>query len=66
MLTDELKQTRNMLQHLQDSLVQDDRSQLEVMNYISSRGPKLPKILCEFSSNISRFQGKISAYISIF
>lgn len=29
-LTDELEQTRNMLQHLQDSLVQDDRPQLKV------------------------------------
>lgn len=32
---DELDQTRNMLQHLQDSLVQDDKSQLEVANCIS-------------------------------
>lgn len=31
----ELDQTRNMLQHLQDSLVQDDKSQLEVVNCIS-------------------------------
>ena len=37
MLTDELDQTRNMLQHLQDSLIEDDKSQLEVVNCISLR-----------------------------
>lgn len=33
MLTDELEQTQNMLQHLQDSLVQDDGSQMKVVHY---------------------------------
>lgn len=31
-LTDELEQTRNMLQNLQDSLVQDDGLQLKVVH----------------------------------
>ena len=34
MLTNELEQTRNMLQHLQDSLVQDDGSQLKVVHFV--------------------------------
>lgn len=36
-LTDELEKTRNMLQHLQDSLVQDDGQQLKVLFCLSTQ-----------------------------
>ena len=42
MLTDELEQTRNMLQHLQNSLIQDDGQQLKVVHIIKTAVHNVP------------------------